>query len=73
MLTEEMQTLIRRFSAGAVATVNADGTPSVSPKGTFLILDSHTLAFGHIRSPGTVANLRSRSVSPTSSPAGRCG
>ena len=58
MLTEEMQTLIRRFSAGAVATVNADGTPAVSPKGTFVILDSHTLAFGHIRSPGTVANLR---------------
>ena len=58
MLTEEMQTLIRRYSAGAVATVNADGTPSVSPKGTFVILDDRTLAFGHIRSPGTVANLR---------------
>ena len=58
MLTEEMQTLIRRFSAGAVATVNPDGTPSVSPKATFVILDSRTLAFGHIRSPGTVANLR---------------
>ena len=58
MLTEEMQTLIRRFSAGAVATVNADGTPAVSPKGTFVILDDRTLAFGHIRSPGTVANLR---------------
>ena len=58
MLTEEMQTLITRFSAGAVATVNADGTPSVSPKGTFVILDDRTLAFGHIRSPGTVTNLR---------------
>ena len=58
MLTEEMQTLIRRFSAGAVATVNGDGAPSVSPKGTFVILDDHTIAFGHIRSPKTVANLR---------------
>ncbi len=58
MLTDEMQTLIGRFSAGAVATVNADGTPSVSPKATFVILDDCTLAFGHIRSPGTVANLR---------------
>ncbi len=58
MLTDEMQTLIRRFSAGAVATVNADGTPSVSPKATFVVLDERTLAFGHIRSPGTVANLR---------------
>lgn len=58
MLTDEMQTLIRRFSAGAVATVNADGTPAVSPKATFVVLDDRTLAFGHIRSPGTVANLR---------------
>ena len=58
MLTQEMQTLIRRFSAGTVATVNADGTPAVSPKATFVILDSRTLAFGHIRSPKTVANLR---------------
>ena len=58
MLTPEMQTLIGTFSAGAVATVNADGTPSVSPKATFVILDAQTLAFGHIRSPGTVANLR---------------
>ena len=58
MLSDEMQALIRSFSAGAVATVNADGTPAVSPKATFVVLDSRTLAFGHIRSPGTVANLR---------------
>lgn len=58
MLSDEMQALIRSFSAGAVATVNGDGTPSVSPKATFVVLDSRTLAFGHIRSPGTVANLR---------------
>ena len=58
MLTDEMKTLIERFSAGAVATVNVDGTPSVSPKGTFVVLDDRTLAFGHIRSPGTIANLR---------------
>ena len=58
MLTDEMQRLILRFSAGAVATVDADGTPAVSPKATFVVLDDRTLAFGHIRSPGTVANLR---------------
>ena len=58
MLTDEMKTLIRVFSAGSVATVNADGTPSVSPKATFVILDDETLAFGNLRSPGTLANLR---------------
>ena len=58
MLTEEMKALIRAFSAGAVATVNADGTPSVSPKATFVIVDDETLAFGNLRSPGTLFNLR---------------
>ena len=58
MLTEEMKALIRAFSAGSVATVKADGTPSVSPKATFVIVDDETLAFGNLRSPGTLANLR---------------
>lgn len=58
MLSAADRELIRRFSAGAVATVRPDGTPSVSPKGTFVVLDPRTLAFGHIRSPGTIANLR---------------
>ena len=58
MLSDEMKALIRDFSAGSVATVNADGTPSVSPKATFVVVDDRTLAFGHLRSPGTVANLR---------------
>lgn len=57
MLTKEMQNLIRMFSAGAVATVNKDGLPSVSPKATFVVLDEQTIAFGNIRSPGTVRNL----------------
>ena len=58
MLTEEMKALIRAFSAGSVATINADGTPSVSPKATFVVVDDETLAFGNLRSPGTLANLR---------------
>ena len=60
MLTAAMQTLIADHSAGMVATVNDDGTPSVSPKATFIVRDAATLAFGDIRSPGTVANLRAR-------------
>ena len=60
MLTDELKALITNHSAGMVATVNADGTPSVSPKATFVILDYETLAFGNIRSPGTLANVRVR-------------
>lgn len=60
MLTAEMQKLIRDHSAGMVATVNDDGTPSVSPKATFVILDEAAIAFGNIRSPGTLANLARR-------------
>lgn len=60
MLATEMQRLIRDHSAGMVATINDDGTPSVSPKATFVIVDDQTIAFGNIRSPGTLANLRQR-------------
>ena len=53
-----MKRLIQAFTAGSVATINADGTPSVSPKATFVVLDERRLAFGNLRSPGTLANLR---------------
>ena len=43
-----------------VATVNEDGTPNLSPKGTIGVLDDDHLAFGDIRSPRTVQNLRER-------------
>lgn len=60
MLTDEMKRLISKHSAGMVATINDDGTPSVSPKATFVILSDTEIAFGNIRSPGTVANIRNR-------------
>lgn len=58
MLDEAARSLIERFPLGFVATVREDGSPAVSPKGTFLVLDDETLAFSDIRSPGTIANLR---------------
>ena len=58
MLTSEQITLITNHPAGMVASVNQDGTPSVSPKATFVVIDDTTLAFGNIRSPGTLANIR---------------
>lgn len=58
MLTDEMIKLIRDHSAGMVASINEDGTPSVSPKATFVVLNSSSIAFGNIRSPGTLNNIR---------------
>ena len=60
MLTTEMKQLISDHRAGMVATINDNGTPSVSPKATFVIIDDRTIAFGNIRSPNTLANLRKR-------------
>ena len=60
MLTPEMKTLITNHRAGMVASINDDGTPSVSPKATFVILSDNRIAVGNLRSPGTVANLRKR-------------
>lgn len=59
-LTEPMKRIIRNFSVGAVATINDDGSPAVSPKATFVIIDDGCIAYGNIRSPGTSANLVQR-------------
>lgn len=55
-----MQQLIRNYNAGAVATVNDDGSPAVSPKATFVVVDENCIAYGNIRSPATSANLQKR-------------
>ena len=60
VLTRDIRTLIYNHSAGMVATVNADGTPSVSPKATFLVLSDYQLVFSNIRSPNTVQNIKDR-------------
>lgn len=56
-LNAVMQQLILDFNAGAVATINEDGTPAVSIKATFVVVDEQTIAYGDIRSPVTRANL----------------
>ncbi len=45
-----------------VATVCADNTPNVSPKGTIAVWDDDHLVFANIRSPQTIANLRRNPV-----------
>lgn len=59
-IPEPVQTFVRRQQLGFVATVNADGTPNLSPKGTTTVWDDEHLVFAEIESPQTVANLRER-------------
>ncbi len=58
MLTRNMIKIVEKQRLGFVATVCGDGSPSLSPKGTFVVIDGWTIAFGDIRSPGSIANLR---------------
>jgi len=58
MLTPDMKRIIEEQLLGFVATTAPDGTPNVSPKATFFVVDDNTIAFGEIRSPGTIRNLR---------------
>ena len=56
-LTADMKRVIGEQKLGFVATVNADGTPNLSPKGTMQVLDDEHIVFADIRSPGTMANI----------------
>ena len=58
MLTPDMKRIIEEQRLGFVATADLEGTPNVSPKGTFIVVNDQTIAFGEIRSPGTMRNLR---------------
>jgi predicted pyridoxine 5'-phosphate oxidase superfamily flavin-nucleotide-binding protein len=56
-LTEDMKRMVNEQRLGHVATVCPDGTPNLSPKGTTLVWDDHTLIFADLRSPNTIRNL----------------
>jgi hypothetical protein len=64
VLTADMKRIIQEQRLGFVATIDPDGAPALSPKGTFVVLGDDTIAFGEIRSPGTLRNLRYRTVPP---------
>jgi predicted pyridoxine 5'-phosphate oxidase superfamily flavin-nucleotide-binding protein len=57
VLTDDMKRVIDGQRLGFVATVNADGSPNLSPKATFVVLDDATIAFAEIRSPNTIRNI----------------
>lgn len=58
ILTDDMKRLIDEQRLGFFATVCADGSPNLSPKGTIAVWDDNHIAFGNIRSPRTLQNLR---------------
>jgi nitroimidazol reductase NimA-like FMN-containing flavoprotein (pyridoxamine 5'-phosphate oxidase superfamily) len=57
-LTNDMKRVVDEQRLGFVATVDADGTPNLSPKGTIAVLDDDHLVFADLASPHTVENLR---------------
>jgi uncharacterized protein len=57
-LSDEVKRFVLDQRLGYHATVNADGTPNLSHKGTTSVYDDEHLFFADIRSPRTVANLR---------------
>ena len=59
-LTEPMRRIVEDQKLGFVATVNEDGSPNLSPKGSLAVWDDRTLVFADLASPGTVRNLRRR-------------
>jgi uncharacterized protein len=58
ILTDDMKRVVHQQRLAFVATVCADNTPNLSPKGTIAVWDDDHLAFANIRSPQTVSNLR---------------
>lgn len=59
MITQEIKEFLDLQKLGYVATVNSDGIPNLSPKGTIIGWTENTLAFADIRSPDTMKNLQS--------------
>jgi predicted pyridoxine 5'-phosphate oxidase superfamily flavin-nucleotide-binding protein len=53
-----MKRVVRQQRLAFVATVCADNTPNLSPKGTIAVWGDDLLVFANIRSPRTIANLR---------------
>lgn len=58
ILTEDMKRIVREQRLGFMATVNPDGSPNLSPKGSTIVWDGDHLAFADLGSPGTIANIK---------------
>jgi uncharacterized protein len=62
IISDDMKRVVHQQRLAFVATVCADNTPNLSPKGTIAVLDDDHLVFANIRSPQTVSNLRRNSA-----------
>jgi predicted pyridoxine 5'-phosphate oxidase superfamily flavin-nucleotide-binding protein len=58
LFTDDVRRIVKETRLCFAATVNADGTPNLSPKSSLMVYDADHLAFANIASPGTVRNLR---------------
>jgi uncharacterized protein len=58
IITQHMRKIVDSAKLAFVATVCADGSPNLSPKGSLLVYDDDHLVFMNMASPTTVANLR---------------
>jgi predicted pyridoxine 5'-phosphate oxidase superfamily flavin-nucleotide-binding protein len=61
LIDNDIRDIVDSAQLGFVATVNPDGSPNLSPKGSIRVYDDDHVAFMDIASPATVANL---SVNP---------
>ena len=57
LITDDMRRVIESTRLAFVATVNADGTPNLSPKSSLAVLGGNRIGFADIASPNTVRNL----------------
>jgi len=62
ILTDDMKRLVEEQRLGFCATVCADGSPNLSPKGSTRVWDDDHLFFADICSPQTTANVRAGSL-----------
>ncbi|MGV9803079.1 pyridoxamine 5'-phosphate oxidase family protein [Mycobacterium sp. NPDC003449] len=57
LIDDDMRDIVNSAKLAFVATVNPDGSPNLSPKGSVRVYDDDQVAFMDIASPGTIANL----------------
>jgi len=58
VITDDMRRIIDSAMLAFAATVDEDGSPSLSPKSSLVVYDDDHLCFANMASPHTAANLK---------------